>query len=286
MSIKEETTARDFSEIKEYHASSCGIFFKRKRLLYKENSSFQKIEIIENDQFGKILLLDDLVQTTEKDEFFYHEMLVHPAFMTHPLPQNILIIGGGDGGSLKEVLRYPIEEVYLVEIDSMVIEASKKYFPWLSTSLKDKRSELLIADGREFLRQTDKKFDIIIVDSSDPVGPSLSLHERDFFEDLKNCLNPEGIAIAQVGSPFFHLDSIAQKNIFLKKMFRVGFFYFAPVPTYPGGSWCFAFLSDKIEPFSIKRNPPSGLKFFNLEIHRAAFALPEFMKSTLSKRET
>lgn len=283
MSFKEKASTTDFSETREYHTNSCGIFFKRKRLLYSENSPYQKIEVFENEHFGRVLLLDGLVQTTEKDEFFYHEMLVHPVFVTHPLPQNILIIGGGDGGGLKEVLRYPIEHVCLVEIDPSVVEVSKKYFPWLSPSLEDKRSELLIADGREFLLKTDKKFDVVFVDSSDPVGPSLPLHEEGFFEELKNDLNPEGVVVTQVGSPLYHLDSISKKNIFLKKLFKLVFFYFAPVPTYPGGSWCFAFLSDKIEPFVIRRDPPSGLKYFNLEIHQAAFALPIFMKSTLCK---
>lgn len=283
MSIKEKASKKEFPEIKEYHATSCGIFFKRKKLLCTKNSPYQKIEVFENEYFGRILILDGLVQTTERDEFFYHEMLVHPAFVAHPLPQNILIIGGGDGGGLKEILRYPIEQVYLVEIDPLVVEVSKKYFPWLLPSLKDKRSKLLIADGREFLKETDRKFDVVIVDSSDPVGPSLPLHEKDFFEDLKNCLNPEGVVVTQLGSPLYHLDSITKKNIFLKKLFKLVFFYLAPVPTYPGGSWCFAFLSDKVGPFAIKRNPPSGLKYFNLEIHQAAFALPAFMRSVLCK---
>lgn len=282
MSLKGKESTRNFSEIREYHSSSCGIFFKKKRLIYRENSPYQKIEVIENEHFGKVLLLDDLVQTTEKDEFFYHEMLIHPALVTHPSPQDVLIIGGGDGGGLKEVLRYSIKQALLVEIDPYVIDISKKYFPWLSPCLRDKRSELMIGDGRKYVQKTDRKFDVVIIDSSDPVGPSLVLHQKNFYKDLKNCLRPEGVAIAQIGSPFYHLESIAKKDVFLKKLFKIAYFYLAPVPTYPGGSWCFAFLSDKIEPFAVRRDPPAGLKYFNLDIHQAAFALPNFMKKRLS----
>lgn len=283
MSIKDSPSKGNLFETREYHTPTCGIFFKGEEFLYRENSDYQKIEVIENAHFGKILLLDGLVQTTEKDEFFYHEMLVHPAFITHPSPQEILVIGGGDGGGLKEILLYPIEHVYLVEIDPVVVEISKKYFPWLLPSLEDKRSELHISDGWEFLKQTDKKFDIVIVDSSDPVGPSLPLHEKDFYRDIKKNLKPGGVAVTQVGSPFYHLNSISKKYLFLRELFEVVSFYFAPVPTYPGGSWCFVFLSEQIDPLAVKRNPPHGLKYYSLEIHKAAFALPAFLKAVLDK---
>lgn len=269
----------DPTEEREYHSASSGIFFKIKSHLYRQDSPYQKIEVIENEYFGRVLLLDGLVQTTERDEFFYHEMLVHPAFMTHPSPQNLLIIGGGDGGVLKEILRYTIEKASLVEIDRQVIEVSQEYFPWLSPSLKDERTELVIADGKEFIEKTDRKFDIVFVDSSDPVGPSVSLHERDFYRKLKRCLNLEGIVVAQVGSPFYHMESIKKKNYFLKKLFKIVRFYTSPVPTYPGGSWCFVFLSDEVQPLKIKRDPPPRLEYFNLDIHHAAFSLPNFLKN-------
>lgn len=281
MTIKKKNREEDPIEKREYHTDSSGIFFKIKELLYRQNSLYQKIEVIDNDYFGRVLLLDGLVQTTERDEFFYHEMLVHPAFAAHPSPQNLLIVGGGDGGVLKEILRYPINQAYLVEIDQQVIEVGKEYFPWLSPSLKDERAELVIADGREFIEETDRKFDIVFIDSSDPVGPSASLHERDFYRRLKKCLNREGVVVAQVGSPFFNKELIKRKNDFLKKLFKIVCFYMSPVPTYPGGSWCFAFLSDEIQPLKIKGSPPEGLKYFNLDIHQAAFSLPNFLKDEL-----
>jgi len=268
-------------EFKEYYTPSSGIFFKASKQLYKQDSPYQKIEVIENEHFGRILLLDGLVQTTEKDEFFYHEMLVHPVFLSHPEPRSVLIIGGGDGGVLKEVLRYPVENVCLVEIDPQVIKVSQEYFPWLSTCLKNERTELIIADGTEFIGQTNKTFDIVCVDSSEPVGPSVSLHEEDFYQNMKRCLREDGIIAAQAGSPFYHLDSIRKKNDFLKSLFKIVNFYSSPVPTYPGGSWAFVFLSDKVHPSDIKGNPPEELKYFNPDIHRAAFSLPNFFKDGL-----
>lgn len=271
----------DLSEAREYHTPSTGIFFEIKNLLYKQNSPYQKIEVFENEYFGNVLLLDGLVQTSERDEFFYHEMLVHPALIAHPAPQDLLIIGGGDGGTLKETLKYLITSVCLVEIDPQVIEVSKKFFPWLSPCLKDQRTELVIADGREFIEKTDRKYDIVLIDSSDPVGPSAALHQKRFYKKLKNCLKKGGIIVAQVGSPLLHADLIREKSTSLKELYRIVNFYMSPIPTYPGGSWCFVYLSDNVHPLRIKRDPPSGLEYFNLEIHRSAFYLPNFLKEKL-----
>ena len=271
----------EFDEIREYHSRSSGIFFECDRYLHRESSIYQKIEVINNPHFGHILFLDGLVQTTEKDEFFYHEMLTHPAFVTHPDPQKVLIIGGGDGGVLKEVLRYPIEKAKLVEIDPQVIKVSKKYFPWLKSCLKDSRAEIVVADGKIFLQNSDQTFDIILVDSSEPVGPSISLHEETFYRALKSRLAAHGVACLQMASPFYHSEAIVKTNAVLDELFQVARLYTAPVPTYPGGLWCFSFLSDKLNPLAIKRKPPVGLKYFNQDIHRAAFALPNFLKEKL-----
>ncbi len=284
MNTSERVPPRKEAEFKEYHSLSSGIFLKKNKVLYRKKSDFQEIEVFENKLFGRILILDGLVQTSEKDEFFYHEMLVHPALISHPSPERVLIIGGGDGGSLKEVLRHPVKEVFLVEIDPLVVEVSKTFFPWLSPSLEDKRVKLFFADGREFLKKIDKLFDVVFVDSSDPVGPSLSLHEDDFFRGLKSSIIPEGIVTAQMGSPFYHLDSIAAKNSSLRKLFKFVRFYFAPVPTYPGGCWCFVFLSQQVKPFSARREPPLGLKYYSPDVHNAAFALPPYLGRVLGKK--
>lgn len=273
--------SNQYLEKREYHTESFGIFFKVGTLLYSGDSDFQKIEVIENDTFGKVLLLDGLVQTTEKDEFYYHEMLVHPAFVAHPSLNDVLIIGGGDGGTLKEVLRYPVKRVCHVEIDQDVISVAKKYFPWLSDAQSDERYELFVEDGAEFLHGTDMKYDVVLIDSSEPIGPSAALHERPFYESIKRCLNPGGIIVPQLGSPLYHLDFIRGCASFFSDLFAQARLFVGPVPTYPGGSWCYGFLSDGNDPLRIKQNPPPGLKYYNQDIHRAAFALPAFMTDAL-----
>jgi spermidine synthase len=264
--------------IREFHTPSSGIFFRATRRLLSEKTRYQKMEVYETESFGRVLLLDGLVQTTERDEFFYHEMLVHPPMMAHGGPREVLIIGGGDGGALREVLRYPVRRAVLIEIDLAVVEACRRFFPGLASSFEDRRVVLRIEDGNQFILETREKFDIILVDSSDPVGPSAVLHQRDFYARLKNCLKPRGVVSAQAGSPLFHLDHLRKKAIFLQKLFKFAPYFLGPVPTYPGGFWCYSFLSDCINPLRTNRKtPPRGLKYYNLAVHRAAFALPGFL---------
>ncbi|MBN2408713.1 MAG: polyamine aminopropyltransferase [Candidatus Aminicenantes bacterium] len=266
-------------EIREFHTPSSGIFFRAGRRLLSERTPFQKIEVYETDSYGRVLFLDGLVQTTEKDEFFYHEMLVHPAMMAHPRPENVLIIGGGDGGALREVLRYPVKSAVLVEIDGRVIEVCRRWFPGLAKSFEDPRAEITVEDGNRYIRETGRRFDVIAVDSSDPVGPSAILHQRSFFAALKRCLRPGGLIVAQAGSPLFHLDPLRKKRRFLKQLFKRALYYYGPAPTYPGGLWGYAFLSDGLDPLQTRRRrPPKKLKYYNIDVHRAAFAAPEFLK--------
>lgn len=268
-------------EKREYHSLSSGGFFEIKKTLFKIKSPFQEIEVIENPYFGRMLFLDGLVQTTERDEFFYHEMLIHPAMVTHPAPRNVLIIGGGDGGALKQVLSHPVEKGRMVEIDPVVIEAAKKFFPWLLPCLEDDRSELLVSDGKEYLEMSQDRYDIVYVDSSEPVGPSATLHEKNFYALIKKRLAPKGIACAQMGAPFFQQESLRRAKNDLKDVFKFVRFYVAPVPTYPGGNWCYVYLSDQTDPLAIKRDPPTDLEYYNLGIHKAAFALPNYLQKIL-----
>ncbi len=268
-------------EKREFHSRSSGVFFEITCTLFKKKSQYQEIEVIDNPYFGHMLFLDGLLQTTEKDEFFYHEMLIHPAMVTHPNPQHVLIIGGGDGGALKETLLYPVKRTKLVEIDADVLAIAKKYFPWLLASLADERADVVTADGSEYLEGSKDAYDIVFVDSSEPVGPSVPLHERHFFKLIKDRLNPRGIACAQMGSPFFQLDALKRARKDLKDVFKIVRFFVAPVPTYPGGNWCYVFLSDEIDPLNLKRKPPPGLKYYNPDIHRAAFALPNYLQKIL-----
>lgn len=265
-------------EFREFHTPASGIFFRAKRRLLCERTRFQKIEVYDTASHGRVLLLDGLVQTTDKDEFFYHEMLVHPALMSHPRPRDVLIIGGGDGGALREVLRYRVKRAVLVEIDGRVIETCRKYFPGLAASFGDKRAAVEVDDGNRFIQETNRRFDVILVDSSDPVGPSAVLHRKAFYRGLKRCLRPGGIIAAQAGAPLIHLEHLRRKRRFLKELFSFALYYLGPVPTYPGGLWCYVFLSDRVNPLQTRlRRPPNSLKYYNRDVHRAAFALPEFL---------
>jgi spermidine synthase len=281
--MSKTSLSTDKKEAREYQTRTSGVFFKVGKILFSRRSAFQKIEIIKNKEFGRILFLDGLVQTTERDEFFYHEMLVHPAMASHPGPRKVLIIGGGDGGALREVLKYPVERAWLAEIDGQVIEACRKHFGWLKPAFKDGRAELALGDGNVFIRETKERFDVILVDSSDPVGPSAILHQRTFYAALKRCLKPGGIIAAQSGSQLIHQDEHAAKSVFLRKMFKYAGFYLGPVPTYPVGMWVYNFLSDDVNPLSVKPSRvPSGLRYYNPEIHKAAFALPNFLKNKVT----
>jgi spermidine synthase len=271
------------SEAREYQTPASGIFFTVKKVLYRGRSRFQTIEIILNRDYGRVLLLDGLVQTTERDEFYYHEMLVHPAMASHPKPERVLIIGGGDGGALREVLRHPVKKATLVEIDGRVIEACREHFPWLRAAFRDPRAELIVADGNVFIDGTRERFDVIIVDSSDPVGPSTVLHQEAFYRKLKSRLRPGGTIAAQAGSLMLHQDSHARKSVFLRRIFRHSELYLGPVPTYPVGMWCYNFLSDRIDPLSVRKlRLPEGLRYVNQDVFRASFALPVFLKERLS----
>lgn len=274
------------TEAREYQTPASGIFFTVKKVLYSGRSRFQTIEIVLNRDYGRVLMLDGLVQTTERDEFYYHEMLVHPALSSHPKPDRVLIVGGGDGGALREVLKHPVKKAWMVEIDGEVIEACRKHFPWLRPSFRDQRAEFVIADGNVFIEKTPETFDVIIVDSSDPVGPSTVLHAEAFYRKLKCRLNPGGIIAAQAGSLMLHQDSHARKSVFLRKIFRHSGLYLGPVPTYPVGMWCYNFLSEGVDPLAPRKlRIPKGLKYYNGDIHRAAFALPNFLKEELVRAD-
>ena len=272
------------TEAREYQTGASGIFFTVQEVLYEGRSKFQRIEIIRNKDYGRVLLLDGLVQTTEKDEFYYHEMLVHPALASHARPRSVLVIGGGDGGALREVLKHPVKKAWLVEIDGKVIEACRDHFPWLKAAFRDPRAELVVEGGNVFIDKVRETFDIILVDSSDPVGPSTVLHQAGFYRKLKAKLNPGGIITTQAGSLMLHLDSHARKRAFLKRIFRHAALYLGPVPTYPVGTWCYDFLSDRIDPAKVRTlYIPDGLKYFNPDVYRAAFALPNFLADRLKK---
>jgi len=268
----------------EKHIPGAGICLKIKKTLYSKKSKYQEVQILETEEFGRMLVIDGMVMTTERDEFIYHEMLVHVPIFTHPNPENILVIGGGDGGTVRELVEHrDIKKITMVEIDKDVIDASKKFLPGLSGQLNNPRFKLIIGDGIKYVKSSTGKFDVIILDSSDPVGPAKELFSRDFFKNVYRCLKPDGILVAQTETPFMDKEVIKKTYKILKKIFPLVKLYFAPIPTYPSGMWSFAFASKKYDPlvnFDIERamDKKFPTKYYNEDVHRGAFMLPEFMK--------
>jgi spermidine synthase len=263
-----------------------------KELLDSVQSQFQKIDVYDTVPFGKMLVHDDVIMVTEFDEAHYHEMIVHVALNVHANPRQVLVIGGGDGGTLREVLKHKqIQTAHLCEIDGQVIEICKKHFPNLSRSFDDPRAEVFLEDGAEFVKKRKNFYDVIIVDSSDPIGPAQVLFQEQFFKNMFNALTHDGIVITQSESFLYHRHII--KNIVAanKKIFPRYFYYYTMVPTYPSGVIGFSFCSKKFHPLEDfnpeKASALTGLKYYNKEIHKAAFVLPqgfaEFLEKNIEK---
>jgi len=263
---------------------------KVKKTIVSKYSNYQKIKILDTYEFGRVLVLDGIVQTTERDEFIYHEMLSHLPMLSHPHPERVLIIGGGDGGILREVLRYPVKEVFLVEIDEKVIELSKTYLPNICrNSFADRRANIVIDDGADFIKEWKGKFDVVIIDSSDPVGPAKVLFSSKFYQEASNALsNSDGIFVQQTGSSFLQREEFPYVYKRLKKIFPFVNIFLTAVPTYVGGFFSFVFASKGIDPLKIRmseierRYKRSKLRtrHYNPGIHYASFVLPTYIKGT------
>jgi spermidine synthase len=253
-----------------------------------EKTAFQDLVIFENGRFGRVLALDGVIQTTQADEFIYHEMMTHVPLIAHGNAKQVLIIGGGDGGSLREVVRHKnVRRIVMVEIDASVIDLSKQYLPTLSNgAFSDPRFELVIADGAEYVKNTEDRFDVIICDSTDPIGPGEVLFTQEFYGNCKRILNEKGIFVNQNGVPFLQTTEVRDTYQRRKNFFKDTSFYSAPVPTYVGGFMAFGYATDELgyrelslEELNARLQEVEGeLKYYNPEIHRAAFALPNFVK--------
>ena len=275
----------------EYWQDRSGITFGIEDVLYSRRSPYQHIQVFETDAFGKLLALDGLVMMTERDEFVYHEMITHPAMCLHRHPRNVLVIGGGDGGTVREVLRYEeCQHVDLVEIDAQVLEVSKKYFPSVSSSLDDRRLIIQVRDGVEFIKQAKPEiYDLVIVDSTDPVGFAEGLFGEEFYRDCARVLRDGGILVTQTESPFddAYKSSILKARRVLGQLFGQTHVYLAHIPTYPMGTWSFTMATEKLHPIDDldpgrinKRIEPfvEDLRYYNARVHLGAFALPNFAK--------
>ncbi|GBE06693.1 spermidine synthase [bacterium BMS3Abin10] len=259
--------------------------YEVQKVLYKGKSKFQKIMVFENPYFGRMLILDDVVQLTERDEFFYHEMLTHVLMHAHPDPRKVVVIGGGDGGSVREVLKHKcVEKVYFVEIDKKVIDISKKFFPSVICDLKDPRLEIRNMDGAEFVRNRPSDIDIVIVDSTDPVGFATTLFTKKFFASVKKSLRPNGMFVTHSESLSLHVDIVAEVQKTLKKVFPVVDLFTAPIATYPGNWWTFSVASMKLDPRKMRRKFGIRTKYYSPEIHQHAFVPKGLYKKLMSKK--
>jgi spermidine synthase len=255
-----------------------------KRILADEKTEYQHLQVVETEFFGNALILDGIIQLTERDNMGYHEMIVHVPMLAVKKPKRVLIVGGGDGGSLQQVLRYPsVEEALVCELDQRVVDLSREHFaasfgdPWA-----DPRAKLLVRDAFGFLEENPGQFDVIISDTTDPIGMAERLFSDEFYKLMVSALTPNGAAATQCEQPFF--DTALIKEIFqsAKALTQNPAYYYANIPTYPGGGIGFLYVSDTPWITGLETNyPPGENKYLNPEVHKAAFALPEFFRKEL-----
>ncbi len=252
------------------------------KVLHRSRSEFQEIVVIENPHFGKMLILDGVVQITERDEFFYHEMLAHVLMHAHPRPSRVVVIGGGDGGAVREVLKHEaVEQVYFVEIDREVIEVSKKYFPSVASGVDEKRVEIMCMDGAEFVKRRQGDIDVVIVDSTDIIGFAKSLFTVEFFKSVKDSLTDEGMFVTLSESLHFHREMVVEVQEALRLIFPVVDLYTACLSTYAGNWWTFSAASKKHSVREIRNNVTVNTKYYSDEIHLHSFLPPKFYEKLM-----
>jgi len=274
----------------ELHLGNSGITVKVKRLVETTQSKFQRIDILDTEDFGKMLVLYGSIMVAEKDLHSYNEMITHVPLFTHPKPDKVLIIGGGDGGALTNIMKHPeVKKAVMCEIDRKVTELSIKHFPKITGGFADKRAKVVFRDGQEYITKTKEKFDIIILDLSDPVGPAAELFQKKFHKKIFNRLNKDGIMVAQSESPYYNDATVRHMYRNLREIFPIVKMYTAYVPIYPSCFWSFAFCSKKYHPiidFDIDRYKKLKLKnnYYNLDMHIGSFALPEYVKKIIGEK--
>lgn len=266
----------------EKQTENHGITTKITETLHSQKSPIQQIDIINTKQFGRMLVLDGMVMTTDVDEFVYHEMISHVALHTHPNPQKVLVVGGGDGGAIREIVKHPsVEKAVLAEIDGDVIESCKKFFPQIASELSgNPRVDVQVIDGIKHIHENKGEYDVILVDSTEPVGPAVGLFEKGFYQGIYDALKPDGIMVAQTESPWFNRDLIKRVFKDLKSIFPITRLYTCSIPTYPSGLWSFTIASKKYDPLQVdpRQIKPLNTKYYTPELHFAAFTLPAFVE--------
>jgi len=277
----------------EQHTENVRFSIKVDKPLFSGQSEFQRIDIFNSKEFGTIFTLDGLMMVTEKDEFIYHDMIVHVPMATNSKIKKVLVIGAGDGGTVRELTRYStIEHIDMVEIDKMVVDVCREYLPQTACKLDDPRVTLYFEDGLKFVRSKENVYDLIIVDSTDPFGPGEGLFTREFYGNCFKALKEDGILVNQHESPYYgeYAKSMQRAHKRIREFFPVCRVYQAHIPTYPSGHWLFGFASKTYDPLSnIDEQAWNSLglntKYYNTEIHKGCFALPSYVKELLANAE-
>ncbi len=277
----------------EKHTKNVKLSIRVNKQLHSSKSKYQRIDVFDSYEFGRFLTLDGYMMLTEKDEFIYHEMITHVPMAVHPHPSNILVIGAGDGGVVRELCKYDIvENIDLVEIDKKVIEVCKKYLPKTASNFDDERVNIYIQDGLKFIRNKENIYDIIIVDSTDPFGPGEGLFTKEFYGNCYKALKEDGIMVNQHESPFYKEDAKAtiRAHRRIYESFDLARVYQAHIPTYPSGHWLFGFASKKYHPVrSLDKQRWLDFKiecrYYNPNLHVGSFALPNYVESLLKSVE-
>ena len=265
---------------------------KVKEHLFSKKSDFQQIDIFDSTEFGKILTIDGLMMANEKDEFIYHDMIVHPAMATNPAIKKVLVIGAGDGGTVRELTRYAtIQQIDMVEIDEVVTRACQQHLPLTASQLTDSRVNLIFDDGLKFAREAkDGSYDLIIVDSTDPVSVGAGLFTTEFYTDCFRILSADGILVNQHESPYFesYAEEMKRAHGKISAIFPVATVYQAHIPTYPSGHWLFGFATKGLHPVKdmqadVWNKLSLQTKYYNTDLHMGAFALPTYVKEMLEQ---
>lgn len=267
----------------EYQTKNLGLSARVKETLFMGRSDFQDVAVLDTYEFGRMLALDGVFQTDIFDEFIYHEMIAHVPMGVHPSPRNILIIGGGDGGTAREVLRHDgVERVEMVEIDGMVVDVCKQYLPEIATVLISghPKFHLKIGDGIDHMAQANDQYDVIIVDCSDPIGPGEGLFTYQFYKDCHKALKADGLFVQQTESPFYHQPLLKRLRKDIAAIFPITRTYLAHIPLYPGGTHCFTIGSKKYDPLQVDtgRLPELATRYWNKDLQKSCFALPNFVQ--------
>ncbi|MCR5805419.1 MAG: polyamine aminopropyltransferase [Oscillospiraceae bacterium] len=272
----------------EFHTKNAKLSIRVNEQLYSGESEYQRIDVFDSLEFGRFLTLDGIMMLTEKDEFIYHEMITHVPMAVNPDIENVLVIGAGDGGTVRELTRYEnIRHIDMVEIDEQVVDVCRKYIPQTACRLSDLRVNIHYEDGLRFVRSRENEYDLIIVDSTDPMGPGEGLFTGEFYGNCYKALTKNGILVNQHESPYYAEDSknMQRAHKRIKENFDLSMVYQVHIPTYPSGHWLFGFASKGLDPLVFDADAWNALgiktRYYNTDLHRGSFALPNYVREAL-----